>query len=127
MLPPPHDQQHHGRAFASLQVHATCLSFLVALEAASAFLERADVRAAERATGREALVLICSSEITSRTVDPHDPHTASLFGDAAAACVLRRSRWNERSSVHAARMETYGEGARLTECRGYGTSLPCIA
>lgn len=49
---------------------------------------------------------------------------ATLFGDGAAACVLRRAGWREGSRLHAARVETYGEGAALTQARGGGTNLP---
>ena len=102
------------RAFS---VHATCLSFLVGLEAACMLLDRAD--AAEGA-----LVLVCSSEITSRHVDPSDEHVAPLFGDGAAACVLRKAARGQHSAVHACHMETYADGAELTEVRGAGTNFP---
>ena len=101
------------RAFT---VHATCLSFLVGLEMACALLHRADAP-------EDAAVLIASSEISSRNVDPTDEHCACLFGDGAAACVVRRPRRWEASCMHAARQETYAEGATCTELRGGGTSV----
>ena len=101
----------------AISVHATCLSFLVAFEVATSWLARADCPPG-------AHVLISSSEITSRHVDPVDAHTACLFGDAAVAVVLRAARRGEGSRLHAARMETYGAGANLTQARGGGTSLP---
>jgi len=79
----------------------------------------------DRADAAEgALVLVCSSEITSRHVDPSDEHVAPLFGDGAAACVLRKAARGQHSAVHACHMETYADGAELTEVRGAGTNFP---
>lgn len=103
----------------AVSVHATCLSFLVAFEVAASWLARADCPP-------DAHVLISCSEITSRHVDPTDAHTACLFGDAAVAVVLRRATRAESSRMHAARMETYGSGASLTQARGGGTTVPAF-
>ena len=95
---------------------ATCLSFVVALELAAALLHRPD--------GRYRTVLVASSEISSAAVDPHDMHTAALFGDGAAAVVVRRAADGEGSRVQRALLQTYSEGARLTQIEGGGTRLP---
>lgn len=49
---------------------------------------------------------------------------APLFGDGAAACVVRKASWREGSALHRAHMETYADGASLTEVRGGGTNFP---
>lgn len=101
---------------AAWACNATCLSFLVALEAAAALLHRPD--------RRYAAILIASSEIASAGVDPFDLHTAALFGDGAAAVVLRRAAPGEGSCVQRALLQTFSEGARLTQIEGAGTRLP---
>jgi len=106
-----------GSGIRAFSVHATCLSFLVGLETACMLLARAD-------TPDDALILVCSSEISSRHVDPTDEHVAPLFGDGAAACVVRKASWREGSALHRAHMETYADGASLTEVRGGGTNFP---
>lgn len=90
-------------------IHATCLSFLVALETAEALLERYP------------RILIVSSELTSVGLNHQDPATATLFGDGAAAMVVCRGEGNQ--GLGEFRMETYGEFANLTEIRGGGTRL----
>jgi 3-oxoacyl-[acyl-carrier-protein] synthase-3 len=99
---------------ACMSIHATCLSFLVALDMASTLI----------ATGRYNRILIVASEITSVGLNFKEPESSSLFGDAAAAAVVTRTPENEASCVHCARLETYGEGAYLTEVRGCGTRRP---
>jgi 3-oxoacyl-[acyl-carrier-protein] synthase-3 len=45
------------------------------------------------------------------------------MGDAAAAVVVTRTPPGEAAAVHAARLETYGDGADLTAIRGGGTRV----
>lgn len=94
-----------------MSLHATCLSFLVAL----------DVTANLLATGRYERVLIVSSEISSVGLNWTHPESSTLFGDAAAAAVVVRTPEGEASAVHAARLETYGVGAEHTQIPGGGT------
>jgi len=91
--------------------HATCLSFLVALDLSSTLL----------ATGRYQTILIVSSDVGSVGLNFAEPESASLMGDGAAAVVVSRSHADEASRLHAARLETYSEGAELTVIRGGGT------
>lgn len=63
---------------AAFDINATCLSFLAALQQASAMIE----------TGRWQTVLVVSSERASRGLNWADPATAGLFGDGAAAVLL---------------------------------------
>ena len=72
------------RAFT---VHATCLSFVVAMEIASSFMR----------DGRYRNVVVFASSISSVGIDQKDPHTAGLFGDGAAAVVLQPASDKETS------------------------------
>ena len=92
-------------------VHATCLSFLTALELAASHLELERYRR----------VLVVSSEITSCALNFAEPESSVLFGDAAVAAVLVRAADDEPSRLHALRFETYSDGADLTTVRGGGT------
>lgn len=95
-------------------MNATCLSFLMALDTVSYLIE----------AGRYRNVLIVTSETSSVGVNPADHETATLFGDGAAAVVVRKSFDHESSSILASKMETYSQGAHLTEMPGGGSRLP---
>jgi 3-oxoacyl-[acyl-carrier-protein] synthase III len=94
-----------------MTLHTTCLSFVVAL----------DVSASLLASGRYRTILIVASEIASVGLDPNEPESASLMGDAAAAVVVTPAAEGEASVLHCARVETYGDGAYLTQVAGGGT------
>ncbi len=96
---------------ACLSIHATCLSFLVALDVAANLLT----------TGRYRNILIVTSEVASAGINFNEPESASLMGDAAAAAVITLATPTEASCLHTARLETYGEGAYLTAINGGGT------
>jgi 3-oxoacyl-[acyl-carrier-protein] synthase-3 len=96
-----------------LSVHATCLSFLAALDLSASLL----------AAGRYHRILIVTAEIGSVGINPREPESASLMGDAAAAVVVGRTPPGEGACLQAARLETYGEGADLTAIRGGGTRI----
>jgi 3-oxoacyl-[acyl-carrier-protein] synthase-3 len=92
-------------------INATCLSFLVALQNAAHLV----------AGGVYRTVLIFSSELGSRFLNPQQPQSAILFGDAAAAAVLTRAEFYETSAIHHSRFATYSSGADYTEVLGGGT------
>lgn len=92
-------------------VHATCLSFLVALQLAAHLI----------AAGTYRRVLIVSADIASCGLDFEAPESAALLGDAAAAAVLGPTPPGEGSRLHAARFATFGKGATLTQIRGGGS------
>lgn len=96
---------------SAMSVHATCLSFLAALDLSANFL----------ATGRYHRILIVTSEIGSIGINPAEPESASLMGDAAVAVVVTKAAEHEASCVLASRLETYGDGADLTAIAGGGT------
>jgi 3-oxoacyl-[acyl-carrier-protein] synthase-3 len=92
-------------------VHATCLSFLMALDVAAGLL------AAQRYTN----ILIVSAEVTSVGLNFAEPESAALLGDAAAAAVVSRTPVGEASALHTGHFETYSRGAERAEVRGGGS------
>ncbi len=92
-------------------VNATCLSFLVALQSAAHLV----------AGGAYHNVLIFSSELGSRFLNPHQPQSAILFGDAAAAAIVTRAEFYATSTIHHTRFVTYSSGADYTQVLGGGT------
>ncbi|MEO6226946.1 MAG: 3-oxoacyl-[acyl-carrier-protein] synthase III C-terminal domain-containing protein [Thermomonas sp.] len=95
----------------SFSVHATCLSFLAALELAA---ERLHHRRIDRA-------LVISSEIASVGLDFNRAEVCTLFGDGAAAVVLERAPTDSASAIHRVAWVTTGEDADLTTIRGGGS------
>ena len=98
----------------SWSVHATCLSFIVAMNQASALIE----------CGIYKRILIVSAEAGSPWRNFDEPESASLFGDAAAAVVLEKTPDGESSQWIDWQMNTWPGGAELTEFRGAGTQHP---
>lgn len=96
---------------ASMDVNATCLSFLAALDLADAALAR----------GRYQRILIVSSEVAKIGVLDHEIETASLFADGAAAFILEAS--NSDSGLLTSRFHTYPEGYELCQIRAGGSGL----
>lgn len=97
----------------AFDVHATCLSFVAALDAISYMID----------AGRYNRVVIFSSDIASVGLDWSHKESCTLFGDAAAAVVLERESDAGSARILAARMDTHIAGARLAEIRGGGTKL----
>jgi 3-oxoacyl-[acyl-carrier-protein] synthase-3 len=91
-------------------IHATCLSFLVALLHAAALLNAETYHR----------ILIVSSEKGSVSRNHNEPESAVLIGDGAAAALLERTPDGEQSELLAWQMSTWPEGAKLTEIRGFG-------
>ncbi len=100
-----------GRSFC-FDVDATCLSWMVGLHAASLRI----------AAGCSQCALVVSSEMASRSLDPMQPESAVLFGDAAAAAIIRPSGAGDGSCLNHALFETYNSGAELTQFQGAGTA-----
>lgn len=93
-------------------VHATCLSFVVALLNASALIEAGVYRR----------ILVVSAEAGTPWRNMEQPESAALFGDAAAAAVIEQSRGE--SAVQDWIMHTWPDGSDLTEFRGCGMRHP---
>jgi len=91
-----------------LDVNATCLSFLSALDIAASAIER----------GRAHTILIVSSETPSRALPWTDaPQTAALFGDGAAAVVLTPGA----TRIRGLRLRSYPSAAAACELGAGGT------
>jgi 3-oxoacyl-[acyl-carrier-protein] synthase-3 len=97
----------------AMTVHTTCLSFVAAMDVASNFLN----------SGRYKNILIASADVASCGINPKEPESASLVGDAAAAVVVTKSDTNDKSIIHHAHFKTYGDGAYLTTIMGGGSRL----
>ncbi|ACF43159.1 3-oxoacyl-[acyl-carrier-protein] synthase III C-terminal domain-containing protein [Pelodictyon phaeoclathratiforme] len=96
----------------AMSVHTTCLSFITALDVAATYIN----------AGRYNHILIASSEISSCGINPKEPESATLVGDAAAAVVVTRATEGDSSSLHHAHFKTWGEGAAFTSIRGGGSA-----
>lgn len=94
-------------------VNTTCLSFVKAL----------DIASGEITLGKYETVLIVSAEISSVGLNWEKPESSILFGDGAAAVVLRRTPDSETSSILCSHMETYSTEAHGSEIRGGGTKI----
>ncbi len=99
------------KGIPSFSIHATCLSFLVALNTAASFLH----------SNLYQRILIVSSDRGTRGRNFNEPESASLLGDAAAAVYLETS--NDSVGLISFDMQTWPEGSHLTEVRGGGTNL----
>lgn len=95
---------------ACFDINATCLSFLAAFDTAARLV----------ASGAHRHVLVCSSESTSYSLDPDEPESAVLFGDAAAAIVVSHAE-STSSALHGTRLQTWHSGAELSQIAGGGT------
>ena len=97
---------------ASFSIHSTCLSFIVALNVAASLLN----------TNLYKRILIISSDRGTRGRNFNEPESSSLLGDAAAAVYIEQT--NDRTQgIISYRMNTYPDGALLTQVRGGGTNL----
>ena len=96
----------------SFSVHATCLSFIIALNIAGSLLQ----------TGQHKRILIVSSDRGTRGRNINEPESAALLGDASAAIYIEKCA-NNTSGLISYNMSTYPEGSSLTEVKGGGTNL----
>ncbi|KAJ3170476.1 hypothetical protein HDU87_008770 [Geranomyces variabilis] len=82
-------------------VHATCMSFVLALQTAAAYIESRVYRN----------ILIVSSEKLDGHLNFKDLHSSALFGDLAVACVVRPTPTTAgaTSAINRVLMETNGE------------------
>ena len=97
----------------SFSIHATCLSFLVALHTAANFISQ----------GSYKKILIISSDRGSRGRNFNEPESAALLGDAAAAILVEPAFENESSGILDFSMKTWPKGSHFTEVKGGGTNL----
>jgi len=95
-------------------IHATCLSFLVALHTASALI----------AVGAYRKVLIVSAEKGSLVRNFAEPESAALPGDGAAAALVEPTRPGESSKLLGYAIGMHTRAAEAAEVRGLGSHLP---
>ena len=91
-----------------LDVDATCLSFLAALDLAALWV----------GSGAHKYVAVASAEVASLGVDWTEPASAVLMGDAAAAVIVGPARGTSR--LYPALLRTFPAGSSLAELPGYG-------
>jgi 3-oxoacyl-[acyl-carrier-protein] synthase-3 len=94
----------------AIDVNATCLSFLPALDHALTGM----------ALGRWRRVIIFAADIASAALDHRDLEMSAIFGDGAAAVALEA---HGPSRLLASRFETYGAHADLCRLEAGGTRL----
>ena len=99
-------------AIPSFTVHSTCLSFIVALNVASSFIQSKNYKR----------ILIVSSDRGTRGRNFNEPESSALLGDAAAAIYVEKTD-DCNQGIISYSMNTYPEGSNLTEVRGGGTHL----
>lgn len=99
-----------GRS-VGFDINATCLSFPVALHTIAPLV----------AAGFYKCVVLFSTEIASRSLNPDQKESAVLFGDAAAAAVIVRTPEGATSALHLARFATHSSGAQHTQFLGAGS------
>jgi 3-oxoacyl-[acyl-carrier-protein] synthase-3 len=102
-----------GLAIPCFDINSTCLSFLTALDTASALLE----------VGRFGRILIVSSEIPSLGLNWDHMESSLIFGDGAAAVIVEAATagYAGAASVIASHMESYGESAYVCQVAAGGT------
>ncbi|MDB5438810.1 MAG: hypothetical protein JWM33_1237 [Caulobacteraceae bacterium] len=97
----------------AFDVNVTCLSFLLGL----------DVAGLGFAAGRWRRALIVSADIASAALDFARPEASAIFGDGAAAAAIEATSEANGSALLACRLETYGDGAELSQLQAGGTRL----
>jgi len=100
-----------SRRITTLDVGASCLSFLQALDLMSCAME----------AGRYDTVLIVSADISSFTTDYRNLKENGIFGDGAAAVVLQRAAPGVGSRILASRSITLPEGVDFCRIRSGGS------
>lgn len=74
----------------AMMVYTTCLSFIVGMDVASNLIN----------SGRYKNNLITSADVASFGINPQEPESATLVGEAAAAGVLTRPDHGDKSMIH---------------------------
>lgn len=106
-----HKELNFPSSVVAIDVGATCLSFVQALQVAASFLTTEVYRH----------IIIVSSEKPSVGLNLAEPESAALFGDGAVAFILSRSE-NEEGFMFS-EFETHNEFVHATEIPAGGTRL----
>jgi 3-oxoacyl-[acyl-carrier-protein] synthase-3 len=99
---------------ASHTIHGTCLSFLLALHTAGAFI----------AAGAYRRILVVSSEFGTMARNYAEPESSVLLGDGAAAAVIEPTPERASSKLLAYVTGVYPRFSGLAELPGNGTRHP---
>lgn len=100
-----------------MDVNAACSGFMYGLVVAGQFVT----------TGSYRNVLVIGADAMSRVIDPQDPRTYPLFGDAAGAALVTldpEAAEESRGGIRAWRMGTAGELGHLITVPGGGARMP---
>lgn len=89
-----------SRPIAAFDIGASCLSFLAGLDTISYLVD----------AGRYQHVLLVSADIATFSLDWSKLHSSAIFGDGAAAVVIRRSHDDESSVLMASSLQIFSEG-----------------
>lgn len=100
-----------ARRITTLDIGASCLSFLQAVDLMSLAI----------AAARHETVLIVSADIATFTTEPSNLRENGIFGDGAAAAVLQRAAGSGGSAILAARSITLPEGVDFCRIRSGGS------
>lgn len=95
----------------AFDVGASCMSFLVGL----------DLLATAVASGRYRHVLLVSSDIATFALDWQRLGESAIFGDGAAAAIIRRSEPGESSCILSSRIATFPEGVHFCRIEAGGS------
>lgn len=90
---------------ATLDINASCLSFLVALDTMSYLV----------AAGRYRHILLVSCDIATFGINWEDLREGGIFGDGAAAVIIRRTEEGGTSAILSSKIETLSAG--VDHCR----------
>ena len=93
-------------------VDSSCLGFVTALDMVSYLLDGK----------RYSKIAIVNSELTYQNLNPEDPKTVTLFGDAATAVIVSLPEEGEQSGIITADLETYSGGAHFTRIKAGGNA-----
>lgn len=104
-----HLKNGNDYTISTIDINSTCLSFVSAFEFASKLLDGKQYKT----------IVIVSSEISSKGLDPENWETITLFGDAAVAVVLQYDE-NSDSLFIKGGQRTYSEGVFDTIIKGGG-------
>ena len=96
--------------FPAIDLDSTCLSFLAGIDMASRILDGNTYKR----------ILLVSSEISSKGLDPSNWETVTLFGDGAAAAVITYNEGSD-SAVIKGQFKNYSEGAFYSMIEGGGS------
>ncbi|KAB0880226.1 3-oxoacyl-[acyl-carrier-protein] synthase III C-terminal domain-containing protein [Cronobacter muytjensii] len=94
---------------AGFDVNSSCVSFITAMQVASALLTSGSYRR----------IAIVAADIASRGIDWQHEESSLIFGDGAACAIVEAG--NGRAGILAMKSETYPQGSELCEIRAGGT------